>query len=98
MSTSDDHSVRYPAEQLRAFALGLLERAGLRADIALDVADVLLDGDLLGHTTHGLALLPLYLDELAHERMAKTGEPTVASGRSAAQLWDGNRLPGPWLC
>ena len=98
MSTSDDHSVRYPAERLRAFAFALLERAGVRADIARDVADVLLDGDLLGHTTHGLALLALYLDELAHDRMAKAGEPTVVSGRAAAQIWDGNRLPGPWLC
>jgi L-lactate dehydrogenase len=58
---------------------------------------VLLDGDLLGHTTHGLALLALYLDELAHERMARSGEPTVVSRRRATELWDGHRLPGPWL-
>jgi L-lactate dehydrogenase len=98
MPTSDEKPVRYPAERLRAFAQALIERAGVRADIARDVADVLLDGDLLGHTTHGLALLPLYLDELAHDRMAKSGEPAVISSRPAAQIWDGNRLPGPWLC
>ena len=75
------------------FARTLLERAGVRGDIARDVADILLEGDLLGHTTHGLALLPPYLDELAHDRMAKNGEPTVLSSRAAAQIWDGNRLP-----
>jgi len=79
------------------FARTLLEYAGVRDDIARDLADVLLDGDLLGHSTHGLALLAPYLDELAGDRMAKTGEPTVLSRRSAAQIWDGNRLPGPWL-
>src|SRR5215475_15748770 len=98
MPAREEKPVRYPAEQLRAFAAALLERAGMRGDIARDVADVLLDGDLLGHTTHGLALLALYLDELAHDRMAKAGEPTVVSSRAATQTWDGNRLPGPWLC
>jgi LDH2 family malate/lactate/ureidoglycolate dehydrogenase len=88
---------RYAAPDLRAFARALLERAGVRGDIAADVGDVLLDGDLLGHTTHGLALLAPYLDELAHDRMARSGEPTIVSSRRAAQVWDGKRLPGPWL-
>jgi LDH2 family malate/lactate/ureidoglycolate dehydrogenase len=92
-----DTEPRYAAPELRAFARALLERAGVRGDIAADVADVLLDGDLLGHTTHGLALLASYLDELAHDRMARSGEPTVVSSRRAAQVWDGKRLPGPWL-
>ena len=35
----------------------LLARAGVRDDIARDVAGILVDGDLMGHTTHGLALL-----------------------------------------
>jgi len=88
---------RYAAADLRAFARALLEHAKLRADMAGDVADVLLDGDLLGHTTHGLALLAPYLDELAHDRMARSGEPTIISHRRAVQTWDGKRLPGPWL-
>ena len=95
---SDNPAPRYAADDLRVFAQTLLERAGVKSDIARDVADVLVDGDLLGHTTHGLALLAPYLDELAHERMAKSGEPTMLVRRLAAQTWDGNRLPGPWLC
>ena len=89
---------RYAADELRAFARVLLERAGVAGDIARDVADVLLEGDLLGHTTHGLALLAPYLDELAKGAMAKTGAPAILNRRRAAQTWDGNRLPGPWLC
>ena len=94
---SEGPELRYAVPALRAFARALLEGADMRGDIARDVADVLVDGDLLGHTTHGLALLAPYLEELAHDGMARSGEPTVLSRRRAAQIWDGKRLPGPWL-
>jgi len=88
---------RYRASALSEFARALLERAGVDAGIASDVAIVLLDGDLLGHTTHGLALLAPYLEELDHDRMGKRGAPQVLNRRAATELWDGRRLPGPWL-
>ena len=88
---------RYQVDALVNFAHALLVRTGLRDDIARDVAAVLVDGDLLGHTTHGLALLPAYLAEIEKGTMAKAGEPRVINGRPAAQTWDGMRLPGPWL-
>ena len=46
--------VRYPSEALRQFARDLLSAAQLDQDMASAVADVLLEGDLLGHDTHGL--------------------------------------------
>jgi LDH2 family malate/lactate/ureidoglycolate dehydrogenase len=58
---------------------------------------VLVDGDLLGHTTHGLALLPGYLKELANGTMRTSGDPIVLNAREVSQVWDGQRLPGPWL-
>jgi len=88
---------RFAADALSAFARALLDRAGLRDDIARDVADILVEGDLLGHTTHGLALLAPYLAELEKGAMAKSGAPEVVNERPAAQTWDGRRLPGPWL-
>jgi L-lactate dehydrogenase len=75
----------------------LLVQAGVREDIATDVAEVLVEADLLGHTTHGLALLAPYLTEIEQGKMAKSGSPDVISERAAAQTWDGRRLPGPWL-
>ena len=95
---SDTAAPRYAVDELRAFARTLLDRADVAGEIARDVADVLLEGDLLGHTTHGLALLAPYLDELAKGAMAKAGAPVVLARRLGAQTWDGNRLPGPWLC
>lgn len=89
--------VCYPADALTAFASQLLTRAGLATSMAFDVADILVTGDLLGHTTHGLALLAPYLAEIEKGAMAKDGAPTILNQRPAAQLWDGHRLPGPWL-
>jgi L-lactate dehydrogenase len=88
---------RRPAAALVAFAATLLERTGVRADIAGDVAAILVDGDLLGHTTHGLALLAPYLEQIESGAMAKAGAPTVVNSRAASATWDGGRLPGPWL-
>ena len=90
-------STRIPATSLIAFASALLQKTGLEADKAAVVSRILVEGDLLGHSTHGLHLLPLYLDELAHDRMAKSGEPKVLADFPAAVTWDGLHLPGPWL-
>lgn len=87
----------HPADTLRTYAAALLRAAALAPDRAEVVADVLVEGDLLGHDTHGLAQLPGYLGALAAGTMAAAGEPSTASDRGAAILWDGQRLPGPWL-
>jgi len=96
-AAGNDAALRYDAAALREYASDLLLRIGVRDDIASDVAAVLVDGDLMGHTTHGLALLADYLDQLTQGRMAKTGAPAIVQSATVAQTWDGQRLPGPWL-
>jgi LDH2 family malate/lactate/ureidoglycolate dehydrogenase len=88
---------RYAAQDLHNFALALLERAGLDAPLARDVAEILVEGDLLGHDTHGLALLAGYLGELDKGSMTKRGTYELVNARTAVETWDGRRLPGPWL-
>ena len=90
-------AMNYAAPDLLAFADHLLQSAGLPPDKTHAVADVLLEGDLLGHTTHGLALLAPYLAELEAGKMRAEGQPLVVSDHPAAVTWDGQRLPGPWL-
>ncbi len=90
-------TARYPAPALIDFACELLVAAGLDHDKAETVAEILTEGDLLGHTTHGLNLLPLYLADLEKGSMAKAGGPEVLADFPAAVTWDGRRLPGPWL-
>ena len=90
-------TLRYRADDLARFAGELLTRAGLAADRAKCVAGVLLEGDLLGHSTHGLDLLAPYLRELDTGRMARDGDPETLSDLGSVMTWDGRYLPGPWL-
>ena len=88
---------RVPADSLIGFATSSLQRMGMEPAKADAVADVLVEGDLLGHTTHGLQLLPLYLSEIEKKQMTVAGQPVVVADRPAAVTWDGRRLPGQWL-
>ena len=87
----------YRADMLEQFATELFQRAGLPADAARTTADVLLEGDLIGHTTHGLALLEPYLKQFRSGVWSRDGEPIVIAQTEAAQTWDGMKLSGPWL-
>ena len=89
--------MKYKSTELISFAVNLLKSVGLPADKAKAVAEVLVEGDLLGHTTHGLALLAPYLAEIEKGSMRLEGAPVTISDFPAALTWDGNRLPGPWL-
>ena len=87
----------YSADALLRFGTALLEKAGLDSEPSGAVARTLVDGDLLGHDTHGLALLAPYVKALETGGMAKTGAPIVLSDRGASLAWEGQKLPGPWL-
>jgi LDH2 family malate/lactate/ureidoglycolate dehydrogenase len=84
-------------QALLDFAQQLLTNAGLPEEKADAVAQILVEGDLMGHDTHGLALLAPYLGELERGTMTRDGDPEVVADAPAAVTWDGRRLPGPWL-
>ncbi len=88
---------RHASAELRQFASSLLTRAGLNKTMAREVAEVLVEGDLLGKTTHGLALLPQYLENLATGKMTATGRPQVLRQSTTTQLLDAHYLPGPYV-
>ena len=88
---------RYRVEDLVGFATSLLDKTGLESSKSKTVAEILVEGDLLGHNTHGLQLLAAYLNDLEKGGMTKTGAPKVIADFPAAVTWDGMRLPGVWL-
>ncbi len=88
---------RYRPESLVRFAATLLDRAGMERSRADIVAEVLVEGDLLGHSTHGLELLPRYLEEIASGGMCVAGDPEIVSDRGAVAVWAGRKLSGVWL-
>ncbi|MBV7484220.1 Ldh family oxidoreductase [Bordetella sp. BOR01] len=95
--TVQGDSRRYGVDETRAFAQALFRAAGLDEDKARTVGEILLEADLMGHATHGLALAPAYLDAAASGALLGSGEPDVVADRGACITWRGKRLPGPWL-
>jgi LDH2 family malate/lactate/ureidoglycolate dehydrogenase len=88
---------RHRPADLIDLAATLLAAAGIAPDRARLIAELLVEADLMGHTTHGLALLPGYLAALAEGSMAGTGEPEPLRDTGPCLTWDGRRLPGVWL-
>lgn len=86
-----------PVTTALAGAAELLEAAGLDADKAAAVARRLVDADLLGHGTHGLRMLPVYLDRLSDGRIARSGSIDVLQDHGASFSWKTHRLPGAWV-
>jgi len=88
---------RYAASDLIALAEALFAKAGLDADKAAIVAPLLVEADLMGHTTHGLQLAPPYLAALKDGSMTAGGQPATLADRGPVVAWDGKRLSGVWL-
>ncbi len=75
----------------------LFKKAGLD-DIKNEVvSQILIEGELLGHRTHGLHLVKPYVEHLLKKSMESQGHYTVLNQTGAAELWNGNYLPGCWL-
>ena len=96
-SPSQVSTVHYRAADLVSYATRLFEAAGCDGDKAPIIAELLVEADLMGHTTHGLHLVAPYLEELAQGAMLASGTPEIIGDRGAAVTWDGRRLPGVWL-
>ncbi|MDP2699802.1 Ldh family oxidoreductase [Thalassospira sp.] len=90
-------SETFDLAELTDFVSTLFVRAGLETDKSAAVACYLIEADLMGHTTHGLALAPWYLQSVRDGVMKTGGTYEILSDRGAAQCWDGKRLPGAWL-
>jgi LDH2 family malate/lactate/ureidoglycolate dehydrogenase len=97
MNSVQNTSPRYAASDLLTFVSRLFEAAGLEASRAAVVAEVLIEGDLMGHSTHGLQLISRHLQGIRDGAIARIGDPAVVADHDAAYTWDGCYLPGPWL-
>ncbi len=88
---------RYTYASLREFAITLLTGFGMDAALADVVAEVLLEGDLLGKSTHGLLLLNPYLASIGKGLMTLSGTPKVVSEVAGNVTLDAGYLPGPYV-
>ncbi|MGC6391926.1 MAG: Ldh family oxidoreductase [Alphaproteobacteria bacterium] len=97
MTQINPSSPRYHVEDMLTFGSAILNASGLPKDRAKVVAEILLEGDLMGHTTHGFQLLGPYADAAANGSMNTDGQISILRDNPALMLWDGCWLPGPWL-
>jgi len=63
----------YDSKKITHYASSLLSCAGLDTEISKVVAETLVEGDLLGHDTHGLGLLASYIKEIESGGMKRQG-------------------------
>ena len=84
----------YPAEQLKQFAARLLEAAGAPPAHAAVTAECLIAANLRGVDTHGMQLLPYYLEQIEHGELDPAGEGLVLSESGACLLYDGRHTLG----
>ncbi len=82
---------------LRQFAYELLTSAGMEPAKAEVVAELLIQTDEMGVTTHGISMVPYYLPELQSGNMANSGTYEIIKDTGATMVWDGNKQPGLWL-
>jgi LDH2 family malate/lactate/ureidoglycolate dehydrogenase len=90
-------SARYDAKDLQQFSARLFMAAGLAEDRARVMAEVFLEADLLGFTTHGMHRVAHNVRWLLSGESRSGGEPVVLADRGALFNWDAGFLPGPWV-
>jgi len=90
-------SDRYSYSDLLEFATALLAATGLPRQRAATMAEVFVEADLLGFTTHGLNRLPSNLEWLEAGTSRQEGDPVVLVDRGSTFNWDADFLPGPWV-
>ncbi len=87
----------FARDDLKSLALNLLVRGGLEQTKAEVVAELLIQTDEIGVTTHGISMVPYYLPELKSGNMTSDSTYEVVRDNKVTMVWDGNYLPGHWL-
>lgn len=89
--------VRFDYSELSDWARACLTEAGASGEVARNVGYYLLEGDLLGFSTHGLIRLLNNCQWLRGGKSLSKGQPVVLSERAAVANWDAQFLPGPYV-
>lgn len=87
---------RYAHTALIDTTADLFAAAGLDAPIARVVAEILVEADMLGYSTHGLQFVPAFMAALDAGKWTTSGEPDLVRDSGAALHFDGRGLPGQW--
>lgn len=88
-------AIRIDAELLRAWVAEIVTRLETPADIAADVADVLVAADLRGVVSHGTFRLPVYAKLAQAGVISTNARPRPDGGTPVISRWDAQDGWGP---
>ncbi len=84
----------YPPRQLHAYVTEVCSALGSETAEADLVADQLVGANLSGHDSHGIGMMPTYVDAVLGGRLFPNRHATVARDNGAVLVIDGNRAFG----
>jgi len=89
--TRPESMPRVQAAPLVAWATQLFEALGCAPREAGQIADALVEANLFGHDSHGIGLVPLYVDDARGGHAVPGRTPRVVSDAGALVVLDGER-------
>ena len=87
----------YTQTQLMKFCTSVFVKMGMDEEKAADTSDILIEADMMGHSTHGVRLLPLYIKDVEIGNMSIKGNEEIVKDTGSCLTIDGKYLPGIWL-
>ena len=87
----------FTRSRLMKFCTSVLIKLRMDEEKANDTSDILIEADLMGHFTHGVRLLPLYIKDIEAGNMVVTGQEEIIKDTGGCLTIDGKNLPGIWL-
>jgi len=85
---------RVSAERLRSFILRAFEKAGLAAEDACVLGELITEADLRGSDTHGVFRLPLYVRRIKAGGINRRPNIRIVQERASTALVDGDNAMG----
>ena len=83
--------------QLMKFCMSVFTSLDMDDEKAHDTAEILIEAEMMGHSTHGVRLLPLYIKDIEMGNMKVKGDEVVIKDFGGSITIDGKNLPGIWL-
>ncbi len=80
-----------PHEPLHRYVVSIFRAAGSEPAEAHRIADHLVEANLVGHDSHGVGIIPLYLDFFARGQVLPNQHASIVSRTGAVAVVDGNR-------
>ncbi|OQX57243.1 MAG: hypothetical protein B5M49_04250 [Thermotoga sp. 4484_232] len=89
--------MRVPKEKLFKFAMEVMKKIGCDDEKASTVADVLVEADMRGISSHGVARLRRYVDHIKEGIIDPSGEPEIIFETPVSLVIDGNNGVGQYI-